>query len=151
MKLKAIGAAGIIALMVLAGIGIHAEAHTEEEPLEIPLYAGQDMLVGYVNVWNDGDYVYVEYTVTEDNWYLSETHLHIAASMEDIPQTQGKGRWNKGGGNPIPGHFDYINESHDPYTTTYTYIINITKENFELIEELYVAAHAVVSHMDTMW
>jgi len=147
MKLKAIGAASIIALMVLAGIGIHAEAHTEDEPMEIPLYAGQDMLVGHVSVWNDGDYVYVEYNVTEENWYLSETHLHIAASMEDIPQTQGKGRWNKGGGNPIPGHFDYINESHDLYTATYTCIINITEENFELIEELYVAAHAVVYHV----
>ncbi|HDS58810.1 MAG TPA: hypothetical protein ENN54_00730 [Thermoplasmatales archaeon] len=152
MKLKAIGAASIIALMVLAGIGIHAEAHTEDEPMEIPLYAGQDMLVGHVSVWNDGDYVYVEYNVTEENWYLSETHLHIGDALSDIPQTvaKGKGKAKSTGGNPIPGQFDYINESHDLYTTTYMYTFEITEE-FELVEELYIAAHAVVSHMDTMW
>ncbi|MGC9308922.1 MAG: hypothetical protein ACP5FL_09140 [Thermoplasmatota archaeon] len=150
---KQIIAAGIVGLMMLAGITIMAEAGTEENPEVIPLLAGQDMLVGNVTIWNDADNnVYVNYTVDKPDWYLMETHLHIATCLDDIPQTEGRGRGRGGGGggNPIPGNFYYKNESYDLYTTTDEYMYELP-DGFELDGTLYVAAHAVVGHMDTMW
>ena len=103
---------------------------TEAEAEEVVLYAGQYENVGVVKVWNDTENLYVKYIV-DDPWCLTETHLHVAVCIEDIPQTKK--------GNPIPGKFDYEGE-HD-CVTEYTYIIPLT-----LVpgDKLYIAAHAVV-------
>jgi len=87
--------------------------------------------VGEVIAWNDEDFLYVKY-VTTDDWYITETHLHVADSLEGIPQTKK--------GNPIPGHFDYA-ECHDPPVQTYTYTIPWT---WSPGTTLYIAAHSVV-------
>lgn len=103
---------------------------TEAEAEEFVLYAGQYENVGVVKVWNDTENLYVKYIV-DDPWCLIETHLHVAARFEDIPQTKK--------GNPIPGQFDYEGE-HDcePY---FLYTIPLAGLNVEL----YIAAHAVVA------
>jgi hypothetical protein len=46
----------------------------------------------------DGDLI-VKYDTTSSSWCITETHLHVASSPDDIPQTKK--------GNPIPGQFDY--------------------------------------------
>ena len=116
----------------------------EESDADIfPLYAGQDKLVGSVKVWNDSDNLYVKYVMgeapvgleselAEGDWCLTETHLHIATSLNGIPQTKK--------GNPIPGKFEYKMEHS--CVSEYLYTIEMS-----LIpgEQLYIAAHAVVS------
>jgi hypothetical protein len=109
-------------------------AHTESDPFVTDLMAGQNMDVGDVKVWNDGDNLYVKY-VTEDGWCLTETHLHVATSLGDIPQKNG---------NPPPGQFDYQME-HD-CETEYMYTISLT---WGCDTELYIAAHAVVENCET--
>lgn len=95
--------------------------------------------VGYVNVWNDGTYLYVQYQIEDptpstdltDDWYITETHLEVATSLDGIPQKNG---------NPVPGQFTYKN-THD-YVTSYTYKIPLSKFNDG--RTLYIAAHANV-------
>ena len=107
--------------------------HTEEEPFTTPLIAGQTIDVGDVLVWNDGDYLYVKYVVDAEYWCLTETHLHVATSLEDIPQKNG---------NPPPGKFDYKSE-HD-CVADYTYTIPL---DWDPDTELFIAAHAVVCQL----
>ena len=64
---------------------------------------------------------------------MSESHLHVATSLEGIPQTPS--------GNPIPGQFDY-GEEYDPSVNVYTYNMPWNQSWNDL--DLYIAAHAVV-------
>jgi|Wag4MinimDraft_1082647.scaffolds.fasta_scaffold00364_4 hypothetical protein len=136
MKEKVLFSVFLSLLMLLAispRVSVEAATHTEAL-----LYAGQHTVVGEVVVWNDGENLYVKYTITEPEWYLVETHLEVATNLGDIPQTRN--------GNPIPGHFTYKNESHTFGTTEYTYVIPL--ENWEKGDELYIAAHAEVVKVD---
>lgn len=86
--------------------------------------------VGEVIAWNDEDYLYVKY-VTTGGWYMTETHLHVATDVDDIPQVNG---------NPKPGKFDYKTD-HAPTVQEYTYKIPWT---WDAGTTLYIAAHAAV-------
>ena len=112
-----------------------AAAHTADDPCVTDLLAGQHIDAGDVKVWNDDANLYVQY-VTEGGWELVETHLHVATSLQDIPQTKK--------GNPIPGQFEYF-MYHDPPVTEYTYAIPLT---WDPCTELCIAAHAVVRLVD---
>ncbi len=91
--------------------------------------------VGEVCVWEEDGDLYVKYIIDpeeqSDNWYITETHLHVATSLDDIPTA---GRTN----NPVPGRFTY-GDDHD-YVTNYTYVI----EDIGSGTDYYIAAHAVV-------
>ena len=108
------------------------------DPDVFTLYAGQDIDVGTVSVWNDaGDYLYVRYNTT-GNWVMTETHLHVATSSELIPQKNG---------NPIPGKFDYKGEH--VYETEVLYEIPLT---WGPATELFIAAHAkVIRPIEDCW
>jgi len=107
---------------------------TSGDPYVRQLFAGQDIDVGEIQVRDDGDYLYVKYVVDEPDWYLTETHLHVACEGTPIPVNKK--------GNPIPGHFDYGSE--------YEVSENVTFEEFTIPLEdisccdLDIAAHAVV-------
>ena len=103
---------------------------TPGDPDVFTLYAGQNIDVGIVEVWNDTDNLYVNYVV-DDPWRLTETHFHVAADLDGIPQTKK--------GNPIPGQFDYEGEHNCEQYFLYT--IPLAGLNVEL----YIAAHAVVA------
>ena len=105
------------------------------------LYAGQNINVGTVTVSNDVDYLYVTYDLTGD-WELVETHVHVATSPGDIPQTQ-PNKKGDGGGNPIPGHFSHCEPPSDPQTQTYTIDLDWAAGT-----PLYIAAHAKVRIAD---
>jgi len=107
--------------------------------LESTLKAGQNIDAGTLTVTNDGTDLYVEYQ-TIDGWEMTETHLAVECSLEEIPQTQ-PNKKGKGGGNPIPGHFEYSTE-YDPAVTEYTEIISLSELGCG--NELFIAAHAVV-------
>jgi hypothetical protein len=112
-----------------------AFTHTEEDPYIVELIAGggnekSAIQVGYVKVWNDEDFLYVQYEVTNPDWCLTETHLDIDVGLDLIPQKNG---------NPIPGHFDF-NDEHE-CISSFTITVPITWDPFQ---PLWIAAHAVV-------
>jgi len=89
------------------------------------------IVVGSVHIWNEGDTLYVQYLITDPDWVITETHLHITTDPALFPMKNG---------NPIPGHFEY-KMVHDPPVTEYTYSKDISSWRGQT---LYVAAHAVV-------
>lgn len=125
----------IVSMLVLTttliGLG-----HTEDDPYVTNLIAGQHTNVGNVSVWNDEDNLYVKYA-TITNCEITETHLHVATSLDGIPQTKKD--------NPIPGQFDHKNDSHHAGITEYVYKIPLN--GWTVGDELYIAAHAVVEEL----
>jgi len=126
-----------------------ALAHTEGDPQQQPIYAGSPhpytewweehrFRVGWIYVWNDG----VNLHVTYSNWGIGmdETHLAVAESLDDIPQTKS--------GNPKVGQFPYKHEGlggvlTDPYT--------IPLDGWGPGTELVIAAHAALVNGETAW
>jgi len=106
---------------------------TEDVPDEITLFAGQDIPVGTVEVWDDTVELTVKYNVPAP-WCITETHLHVSIDLQDIPVNKK--------GNPIPGHFEKNDEHDCVHEVTYTYILE--DKGWVLCEDLYIAAHAVV-------
>jgi hypothetical protein len=102
------------------------------DDLVLTLWAGQTIDVGTLTVSNDFDYIYFTYATTGD-WYLTETHLHVGESFDDIP--------TNGPGNPQPGHFNNATD-HDPPVQTFTYAIDMG--DWDAYDYLVFAAHAVV-------
>jgi hypothetical protein len=98
------------------------------------LYAGRNQVAGTVKVWNDHDRLYVKYSLT-GNWFITESHVAVAASLNGIPQKNG---------NPPPGQFPY-SATHNPPVQEYTYSIAL---NWPASTELYVATHCVAVEYD---
>ncbi len=63
--------------LVLAAIGSSAHA--------VDLIAGNTEVIGSVSLWNEGDYLFVKYEITNSNWCMMKTYLHLAMSPEQIP------------------------------------------------------------------
>lgn len=95
------------------------------------LIAGQNIVVGTVNVYVDGTNVSIVYS-TIPGWVLDETHMSIGNCTGDIPTT--------GSGNPKIGQFEY-SASHGSGVSVVTYTAN----SANLPDTTCVAAHAVVS------
>jgi hypothetical protein len=99
-------------------------------------------VVGNVLVSKAGDYLRIKFEITDSKWCMTKTHLHVAPSLENIPQTKN--------GNPIPGRFDY--KGLFDYSTganmcgmDYTYLVELNG----LTGLLYIAAHAdVINQVD---
>lgn len=132
-KLRKYVSLAVVSLLVLLMVSpLNFSTHAECEPTVTDLIAGQHTVVGTVTTWNDATFLYVKYSTT-GGWVLTETHLAVATSFEDIPHTKK--------GNPIIGHFPY-REMHNPAVTEYTYVIDL--DGWSAGTELYIAAHAVV-------
>ncbi len=119
-----------------------AEAECDPTTKVMTLYGGQVIDVGTVTIRNDETSLYVTYSAA-GSWGLTETHLSVATSLDDIPQTKS--------GNPIPGKFQY-KTAYDPAITEFTYVIDSGEWAEEGIE-LFIAAHAVVEWdgYETAW
>jgi hypothetical protein len=90
--------------------------------------------VGNVLVWNDETTLFVQYVIDTANWPLwgiTQTHVHVATSMEGIPQENG---------NPPPGQFEY-KFTHNYEVGPITIPIDL---EWDPCTELYIAAHADV-------
>ena len=85
--------------------------------------------VGDVLVWNDEEYLYVEYVT--DGWYISEVHLEVKTALGNIPQKNG---------NPIPGKFTYGEKG----LWTMDYEFDPIPLSWPADTQLYIAAHAKV-------
>lgn len=103
-----------------------------------PITAGRNEVVGRMGVLNDGEYLYVNYSIYEP-WYMSESHLAIGENLADIPRNKP--------GIPIPGQFAY-SDVHNPYVSNYSYAIPLSEVGVELGETIYFAAHAVVKKLN---
>ena len=90
------------------------------------LIAGQNTVVGSIEVTEEGEDYMIKYSVT-DGWCITETHLDVEWTAQDFPTNNG---------NPAPGQFEYKND-HD-CVTEYTYTVPKS-------EGIYIAAHAVVN------
>ncbi len=126
----------IVLALLMAFVPAIAGAGTEENPDIYPLYAGQNMEVGYIEVWDDGDNLYVNYVLNQDaideGWCITETHLHVGKELTDFPRA---GRQL----NPVPGQFAY-SEPND-CDTEFLYEIPIDPAWGTTFK---IAAHAVV-------
>jgi hypothetical protein len=106
------------------------------DEVPIPLIAGGGnengaIPVGRVLISNVGSNLLVKYVIEEASWCLTETHLAVGSSVDDIPHTRKQGI-------PIPGQFEYSSD-HD-CVKEYSYTI----ENWTCAKTI-IAAHAVVS------
>jgi len=134
-------AASIVGILFLTGMGGVSACQYDTE-----LIAGQnwDDPVGNVHVNHPTSYdryMYITYT-TDGGWEITETHLAVATSFDDIPQTKK--------GNPKVGHFAYSSDN-DPAVTEVTHVIDledyIEPDSYgRYLGTLYIAAHAVVEH-----
>lgn len=112
-----------------------APVRASEYPITTDIIAGQHTDVGDITIHFTYDNIFVTYTTT-GNWYLTETHVHIATSLEGIPHSNG---------GMIPGQFDY-KECHDQ-VQTYMYTIPM-RDAWRAATELYLAAHCVVVRVE---
>ncbi|MFW6047834.1 MAG: hypothetical protein ACOC87_00865 [Candidatus Natronoplasma sp.] len=128
----------LIGLMPLLATGNTTDECYYEDSMI--LYGGQNIPVGMVYVENDGEYLYVTYKITEEDWYLTETHVHVGENLEDFPRA---GRW----GNPVPGQFDYhAYFDLEDEVIEYTEIIELGE--WEPCNDILIGAHAVVMKVE---
>ncbi|MBN1152613.1 MAG: hypothetical protein JXA58_05320 [Dehalococcoidia bacterium] len=129
---RTIGAV-LMVLTLLLSIGVApAMADTPAGATVQTLYAGQDMPVGSVTVWNDTEYLYVDYVVDAEDWVMFETHLEVVCDPADFPVNKS--------GNPQVGHFTY-GETLNPPATEWSQVIDL---DAICGTSLFIAAHAVV-------
>src|SRR5262245_36331618 len=124
---------GVLALCGLVAFATPAHAQTCGAQTHTELVAGQIYNGGTITIYNDKNYIYVQYT-TNAPWVLSEAHAAVAATLDGIPQTKG--------GNPIPGRFAY-GATFDPEVTTYTFVVP-TAGLGTAGQSVFVAAHAML-------
>ena len=103
------------------------------------ILAGQTIEAGEVTAKVNGSNLEVTFS-TIDGWQLSEAHLWVGRSINDIPQTKT--------GNPIPGKFPYNSGALGGASTfTFNIPLDSTGLNFSCPAdpvEYYLAAHASV-------
>jgi hypothetical protein len=102
-------------------------------PEEVDLvYGRKDIPVGTVIVSNDGDNLYVEFVT---NWNISEAHVYAGS----VPPTKF-----------APGKFPY-----HKYAPPYIFVIPLSDLGVGCDDDVYIAAHAVVSESggssETAW
>ena len=109
----------ILALVLAVGLAVPmaspAAAHTESDPQEVDLLAGQHIDVGEVKVWNDDTNLYVQYVI-DDPWVMTGSHLYVGKTdPANFPSTPGQFPYSPGmEKSPSP------NASYDGATMTYT-------------------------------
>ena len=132
LKGAAVGSA--IGLVGIPSISGSALATNPCSDTVVDLIAGQNEVIGTVTVTNDDDEITVTYSLAGD-WYMTESHLHIASDCGDIPQT--------GSGNPKVGRFEF-SDHYDPATQEDTYVASLDAQGFEPGDLVCIAAHAAV-------
>src|SRR5688500_18242756 len=80
-------------------------------PVEFVMTDGHHV-PGKMIVSNDAERLYVTYTITQPDWFMSDTRLAISKTSSGIPRDDG--------GNPAPWSFPTFGE-HEPVITAYTY------------------------------
>jgi len=108
-----------------------------DEDVTIALIAGQTIFVGMVTMDNDDNTIFITIE-TEDDWYIVESHVHFAMSLDSIPQANG---------NPIPGQFAHSHDYGSYPLSVQTDEYEISPIGYQPGDELYVAVHAAVEQV----
>ena len=136
-------------------------AHTEANPLTknflagSPHYYGEgghpvygpswyhdhETQVGTVQVWNDGTNLYITIRVRQGEG-LEETHVAVAESLDDIPQTKK--------GNPKVGQFPYKHENLNGIRVD-EFVIPLADLQLEIDDLVVIAVHASLISGETAW
>lgn len=71
-------------------------ANIAEDKLVVPIMVGESDQVGNINMWNDGDYIYISYMMRTaspgtEQWYLKECHADIELHARSFPVQKGSG------------------------------------------------------------
>jgi hypothetical protein len=113
------------------------------DPLVTTLWAGAEQHIdaGTVTIGRSKLMLYLT-VITTEGWEISESHLHIAGTLEGIPQTP---TWN-----PKPGKFAYIDEWITA-TTTIQYSFSLDELGFSAGDVIYVAFHAALNLDESAW
>jgi hypothetical protein len=130
MKQKSLFVVVMFLSLFILGIGFSSASILNGE---YPLIAGQYDEVGTVYVHNDANYIYVNLVITDPDYAMSESHVHVGLVLGDFPLTKK--------GNPKVGNFDF-SADHNPPVRDYTYTIPYSGA---IVTEIKIAAHAVVS------
>ncbi|MBD3235861.1 MAG: hypothetical protein GF330_04085 [Candidatus Eisenbacteria bacterium] len=109
------------------------------EIFETALLAGQQIVIGHIVVSNNETTLQVEIVVTEPGWVMSETHVGIEDTFEDLPMT--------GSGNPKVGKFEFSTEYDEP-VMIWAYEIDLAEYGYAPLTQLYGAVHAAVELRD---
>ncbi len=104
----------------------------------VTLFAGQTIDVGTVVIANDGANLCVTYNTAGD-WFLTENHLDIALTPEEIPQT--------GSGNPRPGQFTCSHTLQTPVQSD-EHCFTLDELGYQPGDALYIAAHSKVIRIE---
>lgn len=105
-----------------------------------PIYAGQNILAGYLEISNNGTHFEVEYFATGD-WKFTELHLYVG-DLSLSPMA--------GNGNPIPGRFNNkVNYSNATAVTSYSFVVPLSSINGLQDQCIIVAAHSVMKRFNT--
>lgn len=115
-KLGAILIALVLVVALAVPMAMPVAADTESSPQTQILYAGQDIDVGTVSVWNDLTYLYVTYEITDPDWVITETHLYVGKTDPNTGPPTG----------PLtsaPGQFPYDDDDATVTDTMVTYVI----------------------------
>ena len=111
-------------------------------PEILTLWAGQTINAGTVTIANDAENLYVTFDTAGTGWYLSETHVHVANSLEGIPMTRK--------GAPKIGNFDYqASFTDESLTTEWTLTLSLADLGYATFDDIVVAAHASVFTVDS--
>ena len=95
-------------------------------------YAAQTHRVGEVEIWKDGDQLYLEIKLDE-GFTMSESHVNVARSEEELTAGPGNGL--------AFGTWPYT-AAHEPAVPTYKYTIDWEEEWDD--QDLYIAVHGEV-------
>jgi len=101
--------------------------------MKLPLIVGQNTSAGWVNVWTDGGFLYVEYAATDSGWEMDITQVYV----DTIPPPK-----------MSPGLFDY---KHEPVTSPKDYDLYQIPILPAWTGKVYIAAHAEGSDGETGW
>ncbi|WP_411963227.1 hypothetical protein [Haloferax sp. YSMS24] len=129
--LKAAGAGiGASALISASGVGA-----ANENTFSVDLIAGQNTVAGEVTVKKENGNLIVTFDTSGTSWELLATHLHVAGSEDDIPQTEK--------GNPKIGNFEYSGEPDSAPGNLAVYTVDVSGLSGEIV----LAAHAEVQEV----
>jgi hypothetical protein len=112
---------------------------TEAAPYTYPIYVGQTTLCGTLYVYDDGTHIFVNYELTDtatcDLAGLSEYHLQVDETFDDLEDAVVKGK------NPVPGKCEYSGY-FDPMISETGYI-ECTEDDISDWDTAYIFAHGV--------
>lgn len=106
--------------------------------LSTVLLAGKYTPVGVVEVWRDGDYLYVAYKIDDPTkWAIAQTHLSVTPDLNGVPGYLKNS-------NPQIGLFNFNDHEN---VTDFTYQIALNNPKLGGSKNFVILAHAVVNNL----